>query len=101
MNTKHTPGPWKAEGWNEIVVNSAQGYTLALAPSGSKSSSLEEIRANARLIAAAPDLSDALRVIVRQAELTRLAFPNAAGRDDWKQVILIARAAIAKAEGNQ
>ena len=57
--------------------------------------------ANARLIAAAPDMANALRVIIKQAETTRLAFPNAAGRDDWQQVILISRAALTKAEGKQ
>jgi len=46
-------------------------------------------------------MANALRVIIKQAEMTRLAFPNAAGRDDWQQVILISRAALAKAEGNQ
>ena len=51
----HTPGPWKAEGWENLVVNCAEGYTLTLA-AGRKDSSLSELKSNARLIASAPDL---------------------------------------------
>ena len=56
---KHTPGPWKAEGWENLVVNCAEGYTLTLA-AGRKGAGLEELQANARLIASAPDLLAAL-----------------------------------------
>ena len=97
MNTKHTPGPWHvgkrfpAGAIYDAKGGEVCGFSNLLHPA--------EIAANARLIAAAPDLADALRVIIKQAETTRLAFPNAAGRDDWQQVILIARAALAKAEG--
>lgn len=54
--SKHTPGPWVATGWEEIVVNAPNGNTLCLAPSDSKDCTLETIKANARLIAAAPEL---------------------------------------------
>lgn len=56
---QHTHGPWKAEGWENLVVNCAEGYTLTLA-AGRKGAGLEELKANARLIAAAPDLLAAL-----------------------------------------
>ena len=56
---KHTPGPWKAEGWENLVVNCAEGYTLTLA-AGRKGAGLEELQANARLIASAPELLAAL-----------------------------------------
>ena len=58
---QHTPGPWKAEGWENLVVNCAEGYTLTLA-AGRKDSSLSELKSNARLIASAPDLLAALYV---------------------------------------
>ena len=102
--TKHTPGPWKAEGWNEIVDNTAEGYTLALAPSGSKASSLEEIRANALLIAAAPEMADALRwaescfvplIHANSLEERDHAFKDAA------HALERIRAALAKAAGEQ
>ena len=48
--------PYKAEGWENIVVNNADGNTLCLFPGGT----LEEAKANAALFAAAPDLLDAL-----------------------------------------
>jgi hypothetical protein len=59
MSTQHTPGPWKAEGWENLVVNNADGYTMTLA-AGGKGAGLAELKANARLIAAAPDLLAAL-----------------------------------------
>lgn len=102
--TKHTPGPWKAEGWNEIVVNSAEGYTLALAPSGRKSSSLEEIRANACLIAAAPDMVDALKwaesCFFPLIHANSLEQREHASKDAAHALERI-RAALAKAEGGQ
>jgi hypothetical protein len=58
-NTQHTPGPWKAEGWEDLVVNSADGCTMTLA-AGGKGAGLAELKANARLIASAPDLLAAL-----------------------------------------
>lgn len=75
----HTPGPWYAE--NDAVYKDYgdKRYTVAIA------SDSAEILANARLIAAAPDLLAALKlvagcVIVRQPEMDAV------------------RAAIAKAE---
>jgi hypothetical protein len=59
--TQHTPGPWKAEGRNNLVVNSRDGNTIIIEPGGSEYAKLEELQANARLIAAAPDLLAALR----------------------------------------
>lgn len=63
MTTKHTHGPWIATGWENIIVNSAQGVTLCLAPQGAEGETLKTIQANARLIAAAPDLLAALELI--------------------------------------
>lgn len=63
--TKHTKGPWRTEGFENLVVNSAEGYTLTLA-AGGKDACLDELKANARLIAAAPDLLHALKCLVRE-----------------------------------
>ena len=66
MNTQHTPGTWKAEGWEAVTINAhdpshPQGFvTIVACPGGSDQTTLREMQANARLIAAAPDLLAAL-----------------------------------------
>ena len=60
--TQHTPGPWKAEGWENITVNAASGITITTA-AGSANCPLSELKANAALIAAAPDLLEACKLI--------------------------------------
>lgn len=101
MNTKHTPGPWKAEGWKGIVVNDSNGHTLALAPGCSYS--IEEMAANARLIAAAPDLLEALQNVIASTALPS-AWSDDISEAQWQRQRLdecrdFARAAIAKATG--
>ena len=86
--TTHTPGPWRAEGWESTIVNDADGNTLCLMPSSD--GTLASAKANARLIAAAPDMLDALR---RADHLASIAAPNGAAHR-------IIRAAIAKATGD-
>lgn len=54
--TQHTPGPWRAEGWERLIVNAANGDTIVACPGGAIRASLAELQANARLIAAAPEL---------------------------------------------
>ena len=82
MNTKHTPGQWSING-NKIDGN---GYHLA----SINSHSTIEGQANSRLIAAAPEILEALEdcernmIISTQADMARLDR---------------IRAAIAKAKG--
>lgn len=112
---KHTPGPWKARGYSStdgsIWIDcdafsksgkTALGGTLAAAygtGTGSDDSAVQ--KANAWLIAAAPELLAALR----EADdvLEDLRVPSDAGPNRFEQVIPAAlakiRAAIAKAEG--
>ena len=52
MNAKHTPGPWIA---NDYMVNAEAG-TICGPVGGSYYAKRDELAANARLIAAAPDL---------------------------------------------
>ena len=89
MNTQHTPGPWYIDGQNEsaaigyraIVDN--EGFTICNpSPMG---------QANARLIAAAPDLLAALEVV-------REYMNHAADQFSYEDIVQI-RAAIAKATG--
>ena len=74
-SSKHTPGPWTAEG------NRPRKHS-------------HNLSANARLIAAAPDLLEALKAVVSAWEVTGPI--EAAERMD--AAIHAARAAIAKAE---
>jgi hypothetical protein len=62
---KHTPGPWFAVGaWVEIEDDDVPDIcTCNPEDIGQEGRSDEEICANARLIAAAPDLLNALRLL--------------------------------------
>lgn len=56
----HTPGPWKTQGFENLIVNSPLDNTIVCSP-GSDTGTLIEMKSNARLIAAAPDMLDALK----------------------------------------
>ena len=82
--SKHTPGPWIADGaqifTSDTNVAQANGYRI----------DRETVAANARLIAAAPELLEALQKIAGNTY------------DEWTNgadAARIARAAIAKATG--
>jgi hypothetical protein len=106
MNTQHTPGPWKprsypnAQGdiWidceaysNEKLGTGPLGGTLATAHrNGTGNGSAD---ANARLIAAAPDLLEALVEMMREYE------PLNEDHAERSDAVILARAAIAKAKG--
>ena len=71
MSTQHTPGPWKVKAHSTAVlagrkqicsnVNSASNLPVNM------KDDLEIAHANARLIAAAPELLEALKLAVRQS----------------------------------
>ena len=95
--TKHTPGPWTMhprfdDGAEVRAIAPVAWCSVAstVGSSGDQSIDAAEARANARLIAAAPDLLAALD------RLERLS-GSAMGTDDPARVF--ARAAIAKAKG--
>lgn len=98
--SKHTPGPWRQFEHNgNVMVCAGPSHLATVAIGGAMDESSD--RANARLIAAAPELLDALRTILEYAECYDDAGPRAAG---WQSAELradieAARAAIAKAEG--
>lgn len=92
--SKHTPGPWQIRGEADditIFVPIAHGLCFEIAQSiggqvrGKKFDDFKEVEANARLIAAAPDLLEALHDL-----LCNVADPPARKR---------ARIAIEKATG--
>lgn len=94
MKPKYTPGPWtvhsKVDGLEGIGIHSANGgyiYVATIHGPGSRGNIPSE--ANARLIAAAPELLEALFKIRDDATL------------DSSDVVAICNAAIAKATGGE
>ncbi len=86
--SKHTPGPWINDGDGIVWSESDPIYGwIADCRNGAQD-------ANARLIAAAPDLLEALRSML--SEFSVMASPATAGEIAACEA---ARAAIAKAEG--
>jgi hypothetical protein len=96
--TKHTPGPWTLDGHNlssVIRCTVPRGHPDAKHTCGDYETIAEcggdNWKANARLIAAAPDMLEALRTIVEYG-------PQSGMKAD-APMLIAARAAIAKAEG--
>ena len=94
MNTQHTPGPWKITSL-EFIDDSLGGGIARVYSRQTRS--LEELEANARLIAAAPEMLEALKDqekfwVMREAELGLLSTKA-------NELLARIRAAIAKAEG--
>lgn len=70
--SKHTPGPWEAKGWR-VCANLAEGgppLTVICDTANNKASRTPENEANARLIAAAPDLLVACKMLVDSPGIT-------------------------------
>src|SRR4051812_36082664 len=93
--TAHTPGPWLAEA-NDSSVFDSEGREVADCLTFPFSGEVAE--ANARLIAAAPELYEVLREAERQIEYLPNRFEPPA---NVNQVLTRIRAALAKAEGRQ
>lgn len=92
MTTNHTPAPWLlAENDERFVYALKQGSNRFYAHVQGPHAPLEELKANGRLIAAAPELLEALQRMLKGEDeyLTQHGLRN------------LARAAIAKATGAQ
>lgn len=96
--SKHTPGPWEertdAHGRGRISAGGVWIATTWLATGDGNDAPQLPARANARLIAAAPDLLEALKAIVKS-----LADQDDEGLIEHAQQMIDARAAIAKVKG--
>ena len=96
---KHTPGPWNSELINngtDYQISSKRRYIATLAKYGNLDSKCDDLdKANARLIAAAPELLEALKDVLRWWDSCPL------GKEydgiNTKQI----KQAIAKAEGKE
>jgi len=60
MSTQHTPGPWQIGNFDPNTVFDCDGEKRGCSPIATMQGTAAERKANARLIAAAPDLLDAL-----------------------------------------
>jgi hypothetical protein len=60
MSAQHTPGPWADLDIGEIVAGDDLDVVIAIMNDGGQSADCLTVEANARLIAAAPDLLAAL-----------------------------------------
>ena len=89
----HTPGPWRVSaskrGGFDIVADNrgTHGGPFVVASRNDIDHRSEESLANCRLIAAAPEMLEALQAVL------------ASGGEDWETGACVIRAAIAKAEG--
>ena len=95
--TLHTPGPWTVGKMNKTRIHATQaGYLIGQAlPSEPNSAPQEQCEANARLIAAAPDLLEAAKVVVEA--YMRLVQINGLPSLDLEHSMKILKGAIAKA----
>lgn len=107
MTTKHTQGPWEASGRYVRTPLTEEGGGWMIADCRDVSLPSDEVRANARLISAAPELLEALEAMVERieyyAECKADGTPNI---EDWAYTyssgdMKKARAAITKATGAQ
>ena len=111
MEAKHTPGPWTTDDIDQSdfyrCVIGENKIVCRVRLKGFMGNNLEHAEANARLIAAAPELYDALRELLTDMVIAQGNMRKAAKRDPaWEGCAEIiqprvdaARAAIAKAEG--
>lgn len=89
---KFTPGPWRFEASTKTIRSIPANYWLATMDSWDGA---VDHKANATLIAAAPELLSALEQLINRCEKLNDMYPKDSGM--WHAMTLEARAAIAKA----
>lgn len=97
MTAAHTPGPWVSNDLSQRV-HTADDVTIARC----EPHSTDVAKANARLIAAAPELLAFVEKIdrwIQRSEDDDCEYLNGEGWDDLRILQVAARAAIAKARG--
>lgn len=109
--SKHTPGPWTIGGsfsteniHPALTIESPFGQVAAIVAENCDDD--DQVYADARLIAAAPDLLESLVRVEARLTAAARAFYGTGKRSalqeafrDWKEDAELARAAIAKATG--
>lgn len=99
--SEHTPGPWATDAVGEYVfadggshpVAQVRGYGHYCKMFGDEEQAVNRMSANARLIAAAPELLEALESLYSRVRKDKDA------KKWWEYEQKMARAAIAKARG--
>ena len=98
MSTKHTPGPWElvSRGWNGQFIYGIDERAKGRRFIAEVDLNYDGAEANARLIAAAPELLAALRLMLAgtQEDCGKICMPS-------ENAVRSAFAAIAKATGEQ
>jgi hypothetical protein len=98
--TKHTPGPWSVAVGPAMLADNGLASLGRLSVVAATAVLYDNLEADARLIAAAPDLLAVARAVV---ELMGHLYPTAAESVDMSglesALLFGARTAIAKAEG--
>src|SRR5690625_1957633 len=100
MKSKHTPGPWTFSGQKGPVgicikaqVWDSEGYNLSVMKS---TEDPEEATANARLVAAAPDMLEALNEMVISFDILDIETDSL-----QREAIRNSKEAIKKAKGDE
>ena len=94
----HTPGPWSINGWDIVQQDCDSTFPpLATVCNGNRSLTLEAIDANARLMAAAPEL---LAALIEVADGCKYRLRKGEDAGD-RATLRLCRAAIAKATGKE
>ena len=95
--SKHTPGPWyyTNEGINSMGIVEKDGTNIMHMATLQNSSASRHMEANARLIAAAPDLLEALKIFLNEFNDSEVMMRTPIA---YYKAVSAARAAIAKAE---
>ena len=107
--SEHTPGPWITDGPAQFAHRDRGSMVYAKSGNGHLVATLENDnspnhRENARLIAAAPDLLEACRVLTDEICGLHGSHSEPLKEESWDdtgsfKAYMLARAAIAKAEG--
>lgn len=103
MNTKHTPGPWKVKRSTHFIDGKLTEYFwVGFGIIGDETpvitKTLKENEANARLIAAAPDMLQALQTLLILSKKIDTHEPDTIGA--LAQIEELLKFMIAKAEGS-
>lgn len=101
--TKFTPGPWKVDPKYSRDIQAPDGLDVAtccLSILNRKVTTEEESIANARLIAASPDMYEALKDLLDMLE-TEISAGSGLTCDFERRVLPNARSALSKARGEQ
>lgn len=96
MKTQHTPGPWRAEGCMVYAGENRVARTWSGTQDGIPTPTMF---ADARLIAAAPDLLAALKAALEWLRAARADEPDDWDTSDLDDAIRMGRSAVAKAKG--